>query len=335
MTREQRSAVRAVSVLVAILWVVLGLVLGWPPAVWVVLAVLTAVAPPLLIGPISQWLHQRQRPVPQQVVTPVAPVEPPPPSRYEITHTSLPSARPDYRLVFSCTVWWRRSSPAPGIPHADPGSLAAEVVLEQTRQLVAAVAPEEVEIARAKLTSYLGTVRTDSSGHVEVWATDVALRLPESDSDRLRRLADVRKEEEVWEHERNHERNKRAYLGEDVLKSAGSALVWWLARDESQVDGAVEKIPNLRKLTAAAHDERVPELDVEGVELGPQDHLVELIRDLQPEDEDERALLSDSIAAALDRRGHSELAAKVRAEFDSPKARQDPQSNGHAPAGTA
>lgn len=335
MTREQRSAVRAVSVLVAILWVVLGLVLSWPSVVWIVLAVLTAVAPPLLAGPISEWLYQRRRPVPEAVPTPITPVEPPPPSRYEITHTSLPSSRSDYRLVFSCTVWWRRSPAEPGIPHADPGSLAAELVLDQTRHLVASVSPEEVEIARAKLTSYLGAVRTDPTGHVEVWATEVALQLPESDADRLRRLADVRKEEEVWEHERNHERNKRAYLGEDVLRSAGSALVWWLARDESQVDGAVEKIPNLRKLTAAAHDERVPELDVEGVELGPQDHLVELIRDLQPDDEDERALLSDSIAAALDTRGHSELAAKVRAEFDSPKAGPDPQTNGHAPAGTA
>ena len=333
MTREQRSAVRVVSVLVAILWVVLGLMLGWASGVWIVLAVATAIVPSLLAGSVSQWLHERRRPAPQPVVTAVAPVEPPPPSRYELTHVPLPSARVDYRLVFSCTVWWRRRTPEPGIPHADPGSLAAEVVLEQTRQLVAAVSPEEVEIARAKLTSYLGVVRADSTGHIEAWATDVALRLPESDADRLRRLADVRKEEEVWEHERNHERNKREYLGDDVLKSAGSALVWWLARDESQIDDAVEKIPNLRKLTAAAHDERVPALDVEGVEFGPHDHLVELIRSVQSDDE-ERALLSDSIASALEKRGHTELAGKVRAEFDQPKTAPDPRSNGHAAAGT-
>jgi hypothetical protein len=333
MTREQRSAVRAVSLLVAILWVVLGVMLGWSPGVWIVLAAATAIAPSLLAGPISQWLHERRRPEPQPVVTAVAPVEPPPPSRYDMTHVPLPSARADYRLVFSCVVWWRRRSPEPGIPHADPGSLAAEVVLEQTRQLVGTVSPEEVEIARAKLTSYLGAVRADSTGHIEVWATDVALRLPESDADRLRRLADVRKEEEVWDHERNHERKKREYLGGDVLKSAGSALVWWLARDESQIDDAVEKIPNLRKLTAAAHDERVPELDAERVELGPHDHLVELIRSVQSDDE-ERALLSDSIASALETRGHADLAAKVRAEFDQPKPAPDPHTNGHAPAGT-
>ncbi len=333
MTKEQRSAVRAVSLLVAILWVVLGVMLGWSPGVWIVLAAVTAIAPSLLAGPISQWMHERRRPEPQPVVTAVAPLEPPPPNRYDMTHVPLPSARADYRLVFSCVVWWRRRSPEPGIPHADPGSLAAEVVLEQTRQLVGTVSPEEVEIARAKLTSYLGAVRADSTGHIEVWATDVALRLPESDADRLRRLADVRKEEEVWDHERNHERKKREYLGGDVLKSAGSALVWWLARDESQIDDAVEKIPNLRKLTAAAHDERVPELDVDGVELGPQDHLVELIRSVQSDDE-ERALLSDSIASALEKRGHADLAAKVRAEFDQPKTAPDPHTNGHAPAGT-
>ncbi|WP_406692525.1 hypothetical protein REH65_12295 [Saccharopolyspora sp. ID03-671] len=332
MTREQRSAVRIASLLAAILWVVLGLMRGWAPGVWVVLAAVTAIAPSLLAGPVSQWLHERRRPEPQPVIAAVAPVEPPPPSRYELSYVPLSSARADYRLVLSCVVWWRRKSPEPGIPHADPGSLAAEVVLEQSRQLVGAASPEEVEIAQAKLTSYLGVVRADATGHIEVWATDVALRLPESDADRLRRLADVRKEEEVWEHERNHERKKREYLGGDVLKSAGSALVWWLARDESQIDDAVGKIPNLRKLTAAAHDERVPELDVERGELGAQDHLVELIRGLQPEDEDERALLSDSIASALERRGQSELAAKIRAEFDSPDAAPNPEANGHVRA---
>ncbi|RRO15675.1 hypothetical protein EIL87_16855 [Saccharopolyspora rhizosphaerae] len=112
-----------------------------------------------------------------------------------------------------------------------------------------------------------------------------------------------------------------------MLKSTGSALVWWLARDESQVDDAVAKIPNLRTLTAAAHDDRVPEL-----ERGPEEHLLALVRGLQPDDEDERALLSDSTASTLEVRGHGDLAAKIRAEF-APRA-PDPQTHGHVPAGS-
>jgi hypothetical protein len=73
-------------------------------------------------------------------------------------------------------------------------------------------------------------------------------------------LNDLRKDEEVWEHERQHERNKRHYLGDDVLKSAGSAVVWWLARHENEIERAVDMIGPLAQIAAAAKDEEVPEL---------------------------------------------------------------------------
>lgn len=49
------------------------------------------------------------------------------------------------------------------------------------------------------------------------------------------------------------------YLGDDVLKSAGSAVVRWPARHENEIEKAVDMIGPLAKI-AAANDEEVPEL---------------------------------------------------------------------------
>jgi hypothetical protein len=95
---------------------------------------------------------------------------------------------------------------------------------------------------------------------VNALAADVTLALAPADRERLRKLNDLRKDEEIWEYERQHERNKRRYLGDDVLKSAGSAVVWWLARHENEIEKAVDMIGPLARIAAAANDDEVPEL---------------------------------------------------------------------------
>ncbi|WP_437084234.1 hypothetical protein [Streptomyces sp. enrichment culture] len=103
-------------------------------------------------------------------------------------------------------------------------------------------------------------LRPDRNNRVMALATDVALTLAPADRERLRKLNDLRKDEELWECERQHERNKRRYLGDDVLKSAGSAVVWWLARHENEIEEAVHMIGPLARIAAAANNEEVPEL---------------------------------------------------------------------------
>ena len=75
----------------------------------------------------------------------------------------------------------------------------------------------------------LGVVQHDRSGRIEVWADQVRRSLPETDVQRLHALSDVRKDQAVWEHQRRFECDKREYLTEDVLRSTGTALVWWLS----------------------------------------------------------------------------------------------------------
>lgn len=43
-------------------------------------------------------------------------------------------------------------------------------------------------------------------------------------------------------------------------QSAGSAVVWWLARHENKIEKAVDMIGPLAQIAAAANDEEVPEL---------------------------------------------------------------------------
>jgi hypothetical protein len=63
----------------------------------------------------------------------------------------------------------------------------------------------------------------------------------------------------LWEHERRWEQSRRAYLGEDVLKDAGSTVVWWLARNDDHVERTVKDLGLLAQLSSAANNKDVPE----------------------------------------------------------------------------
>ncbi|QHC27151.1 hypothetical protein GR130_25645 [Streptomyces sp. GS7] len=99
----------------------------------------------------------------------------------------------------------------------------------------------------------------DPTGRLQVLAENVALTLHEHDQERLDRLAEVRKDEAVWEHQRKYEQSKREYLGQDVLKDTGSAVVWWLAKNDDEVEKTVADLGLLAQLASAANDTDVPE----------------------------------------------------------------------------
>ncbi|GCB52421.1 hypothetical protein SNL152K_9777 [Streptomyces sp. NL15-2K] len=99
----------------------------------------------------------------------------------------------------------------------------------------------------------------EPTGHLHAMADDINLTLPQQDQERLDRLAEVRKDQAVWEHQRKYEQSKRQYLGEDVLKDTGSAVVWWLARNDEHVERTVADLSLLAQLTSAANDTDIPE----------------------------------------------------------------------------
>ncbi|MCX5122747.1 hypothetical protein [Streptomyces sp. NBC_00347] len=202
---------------------------------------------------------------------PAAPHEPGPPEPptlpteqpYEETRVidaALPSAADGYDFLFSATVWWKPTPDHAGRSDGAFPVLAASSVVRRAMEVVRHEEPGRASFARYLLEGELGVPLPDLGGRVRALAADVTLTLAPADRERLRKLNDLRKDEEVWEHERLHEVNKRRYFGDDVLKSAGSAVVWWLTRHEDDIEKAVDMIGPLAQIAAAANDEEVSEL---------------------------------------------------------------------------
>ncbi|MFJ3930468.1 hypothetical protein [Streptomyces sp. NPDC090029] len=239
---------------------VLGNLLHWSAWLWGFMSMVTASGSLLLVmtvlssGRTSADPYESGEPEP-----PVAPVEQP----YQETRVIdavLPSATDGYDFLFSATVRWKPVSDQRGRSDGASPALAAASVVSRAREVVRHEEPGRASFAQYLLDGELGVPLPDRNERVKALAADVALSLAPADRERLRKLNDLRKDEEVWEYERQHERNKRRYLGDDVLKSAGSAVVWWLARHENEIEKAVHMIGPLAQIAAAANDEEVPEL---------------------------------------------------------------------------
>ncbi|MEV7857274.1 hypothetical protein AB0O86_00110 [Streptomyces hirsutus] len=239
---------------------VLGNLLHWSAWLWGFMSMVTTSGSQLLVMTVLSGGRASADPYePGEPEPPAAPTEQPY-QETRVVDAALPSAADGYDFLFSATVWWR---PVPD--HADRSdsaspALAVSSVVSRALEVVRHEGPGRASFARYLLEGELGVPLPDRSGRVKALAADVTLTLAPSDRERLRKLNDLRKDEEIWEYERRHERNKRRYLGDDVLKSAGSAVVWWLARHENEIEKAVDMIGPLAQIAAAANDEEVPEL---------------------------------------------------------------------------
>ncbi|WP_432422508.1 hypothetical protein [Streptomyces caelestis] len=239
----------------------LGNLLHWSPWLWGFMSMVTTSGSLLLVMTVFSGGRASAGPYePREPVPPAAPTEQP----YQETRVidaALPSGADGYDFLFSATVWWR---PVPddhaGRSDGASPALAVSSVVSRALEVVRHEEPGRVSFARYLLEGELSAPLPDRSGRVKALAADVTLTLAPADRERLRKLSDLRKDEVVWEYERQHERNKRRYLGDDVLKSAGSAVVWWLARHENEIEKAVGMIGPLAQIAAAANDEEVPEL---------------------------------------------------------------------------
>ncbi|MFE0859487.1 hypothetical protein ACFW5P_01585 [Streptomyces rochei] len=240
---------------------VLGSLLHWSAWLWGFISMIT-VSGSLLLS-ITVFGDDRVTVGPQdpgESEPPTAPAEPPY-QETRVVDAALPSATDGYDFLFSATVWWR---PLPDHPtDRSDGvfpALAASSIVSRAVKVAHQEEPDRASFARYLLEGELAVPLADRSGRVTALAADVTLTLAHADRERLRRLKDLRKDEEIWEYERQRERNMRHYLGDDVLKSAGSAVVWWLARHEDEIEKAVAMIGPLAQIAAAANDEEVPEL---------------------------------------------------------------------------
>lgn len=332
MTR-QKTVLAYIAIIAAFL---LGLVklAHWPVWATLLLAVLLAVIP-LLTN------VRRPRP-PSHFAVPAEPLQtvtapPPPPvelEREQIADVRLPSGKPDYHFIFSGTIRWRPTRAGADGQGIIESAVAVDSVVQRARTIAANRDPVELSLVRPEMARALGALESDAAGHVYAMAESVELVLHEDDQRLLDKLAAVRKQEDLWTHERRYEQSKRQYLGEDVLKSPGSAVVWWLARNEDHLDTAVSNIGPLRELSNAANNVNgIPEApgaafngsgtprDHQGQASMPPsaatDHLHALMRAMGIDDADpDRRLFGHQVADLVAKRGHQYLADEMSLRFD-------------------
>jgi hypothetical protein len=335
----RRNTVLASTVIAVALIISLSPLTHWLPWVEVVLIV--------VIGG-GGLLVAARRPdgpaIPSSASSQVAPD--PPPVQYQrelLADVRLPSNRADYSFRFAATVVWIPIGAADGNA-AGLNGLAINDIVRRASELTQLEDPADYSQATYKLSRILSELRRDATGRVQAMADSVQLALPEPDQRRLDKLAMIRKEEEVWEYERRHEQSKRNYLGTDVLKDPGSAVVWWLAKNDDQLEKAVANIGLFTQLSHAVNDTRAsqngeapevpppgPSGDDTNADQQPASSATQRFEDFIsslgiPPDTDDHILLTDQVARLVAMRGHHAVADEMTRKRDVPDAYSDASS---------
>ncbi|GAA3019879.1 hypothetical protein [Actinokineospora globicatena] len=347
MSKDTKVIVAVVAALV--LPIAAGALFEWPGWVTGVLIAVLLVAGGFAALRPDKHFGPRRRPGWQEDVfqPPVdpeprhVPVTPPPPASRPVTSVRLPSSVEGIPFTLSCTVLWHQQANG----HAEPGALAVQAVLHRARQVARAHHPEEDTTVHHALAAALSTATPDGSNTVRAWAVDLAVTIDEEHSIYLRELVRLRRERLLGELRIENERAVRSYLGEDVLASVGSTVVWWLAKDSSKVQETVDLIGSLARLSAAANDKEIDEafehlvpadqrpardepfhgngfagpgvfvVDSAGVVDSPAEPM-ETPESLLPDPEDDgNALFGRTLVDALDKHGHPDLADKARDRY--------------------
>ncbi|MFG2674995.1 hypothetical protein [Streptomyces sp. NPDC048445] len=254
MTTGCRTTTVFLTVLCGLLLTILGLTEQWPPWAWPVLVVVLCAAPAVAFRIAARRRGPTRITFEEQLTA--APVER---REHHVSRIALPSHWADYDFLISATVRWYPFDTSDEDPVLNPAGLAVEAVLDRARAITEWREPGRVSLVQHELSGALSRMRPDSTGHLQAMAENVTLTLHEQDQERLDRLAGVRKDKAVWEHQRTYEQSKRKYLGEDVLKDTGSAVVWWLSKNDDQVEKTVADLGLLARLASAANDTDVPD----------------------------------------------------------------------------
>ncbi|MFJ8536714.1 hypothetical protein [Streptomyces sp. NPDC093591] len=257
MSSGQKTVSAFLSMISALLVLILGLTLRWPLWMW-----LSAIA--VLLATWSIATHSAIRARKRDPFPPGSLIEqpaPPPVERQEqyVSRVPLASREADYYFLFSARVRWIPIDPMTSDQSVNPGALAVESVLARAGRITATMHPFKSSLVQHQLNAALAVMEPDRDGYLRAMALEVELTLTDEDQERLDRLAAIRKDEAVWEHQRRYEQSKREYLGDDVLTSTGSAVVWWLAKNDDHVEKTVKDIGLLARLSSAANDREIDE----------------------------------------------------------------------------
>lgn len=347
MTTGQKTVFGFLGIIATLLAVILGLCLGWPLWVWGLVAALVSGA--LLASMALTGRAQRAEPFPEGTLIdlPVRPVER---REIQLTRVRLPSAERDYGFLLTATVRWCPRPDGPDRP-MDGGALARASVVQRAEEVTRTSEPGRCSLVQHELSAALAVMLPDPYDLVDAHAVEVTLALDDRDQERLDRLAAIRKEQAVWEHERRREQDRREYLHSDVLRDTGSAVVWWLTRNDEQVGRTVDDLGILAQLTSAANNEEVPELlrelitpppapepDWDGWEPTPSaprtsaDLFGDFLREagINPDEAEKHVLLIDMVASAVAEKD-PEAAEEIRRRYGRIRATEERAPSPDAP----
>lgn len=232
----------------------------WPP--WMTLGIAAVLA---AAGLLATLLFRRGQgslpPSSPEIFAPEFDEPPMPPLGAEqrqchVEKVPLPSGLNGYDFVFSATVLWRPIGRTVDRPEANLAELAVHAILKRAMKITRERDPGQGPLVRHELGAALATMEPDERGYLEAMADSIELKA--DDEERLRRIAEIRKRKTVWEHERGYEQSRREYFGDDVFKSPGSAVTWWLTKHEDEIQKTVGDIDFLAKLSSVAYLTELP-----------------------------------------------------------------------------
>ncbi|MFI7425266.1 hypothetical protein [Nonomuraea sp. NPDC049684] len=317
-----------------------GLIAFAPRQIWLpalVMALAAGAAPPIR-AVIRRRSRTQREPTTLYVPPPPPPVEP---REHRVERVPLPSREDDYDFLLSATILWAPLKRPWDDRRINPEALAVNAILKRARKITEQWEPGRASLVMHELGEVLGSMEPDNTGCVQVMAQAIQLTLSTEDQERLNKLAAVRKDKVVWEHDRKYEQSKREYLGEDVLKDTGSAVVWWLAKNDDHIERTVNDLGLLARLTSAANNRELLESNGHGSTPfepfaetpspngnSPVDHLAAFV---QITDLREKDLFTHQVALLVGTYGRPDVADEILSRFglsdpeppDSAKAPQD------------
>ncbi|WP_308433844.1 hypothetical protein [Streptomyces anulatus] len=177
----------------------LGNVLHWSAWLWGFMSTVTASGSLLLVMTVLSGRRASADPYePGEPEPSAAPVEQPY-QETQVIDAPLPSAMDGYDFLFTATVWWKPVLDHAGRSDSASPALAAASVVSRAREVVRHEEPGRASFAQYLLDGELGILLPDRNERVKAWAADVTLTLAPADRERLRKLNDLRKDEEVPE----------------------------------------------------------------------------------------------------------------------------------------
>lgn len=118
-----------------------------------------------------------------------------------MSNSPLPSAEEGYKFLFSGTVCWSSVHTESGLAPDHQKDLAVREVLTGARDITVTRQPDDHVAVQHDLDVALRTSLSDQSGQVRASAIDIALTISDDDAESLRKRFELRKREQVWEHE--------------------------------------------------------------------------------------------------------------------------------------